>query len=224
VKKIDVYFQRHYNMIMDIQYDKDKAAKLIRAWQSDAKMRGGDVADKVGISHAYYSDIRNAHVNGSIKVLTKIADVLGHSLNELIGIEAAKTARLDEAIKVIDKKRVEIDTLSFIRGLLDEEQFENLRELTDKDSQGLRQWLLSFIELSPDYKRVVEILIFELLQAQSPKKKQDLIKEERSIYDSYTRDKLDEWFMVDKFIDTTYGDKSHEGVRRLDRKEEAQKG
>lgn len=67
-----------------VKYDTRRASEKIRKWQKEAKLKGQDVAKKAGISGAYFSDIRRGNQRGSIDVLASIAEVLNHSVEELL--------------------------------------------------------------------------------------------------------------------------------------------
>jgi transcriptional regulator with XRE-family HTH domain len=68
-------------------YDRKFAAKKIQQWQKDSGLQGQKIAQTVGISAPYYSDIKKGKQRGSIGVLAKIAEVLGRDLNELFSSE-----------------------------------------------------------------------------------------------------------------------------------------
>lgn len=69
---------------MQAAYDVEEAGRRIRLWQKDAGIQGQDIAQKVGISAPYYSDIRKGKQRGSIGVLAKICEILGHEIGDLL--------------------------------------------------------------------------------------------------------------------------------------------
>lgn len=69
---------------MQESYDVKEAARRLRQWQKDAEIQGQEVAKRVGISPPYYSDIRKGKQRGSITVLAKICEVLGHDVGDLL--------------------------------------------------------------------------------------------------------------------------------------------
>ena len=78
---------------MQPNYDLDKAAVKIRRWQKDSGFQGKEIAKIVGISAPYYSDIRKGKQRGSIGVLAKISDVLGHGIEDLFDIPPGQDAK-----------------------------------------------------------------------------------------------------------------------------------
>lgn len=90
---------------MQPSYDLDKAARRIRRWQKDAGMQGKEIAKHVDISAPYYSDIRKGKQRGSIGVLAKIADVLGHGIEDLFDIPPGQDAKALPPINTRELKK-----------------------------------------------------------------------------------------------------------------------
>lgn len=90
---------------MQPSYDLDKAARRIRRWQKDSGLQGKDIAKTVGISAPYYSDIRKGKQRGSIGVLAKIADVLGHGIEDLFDSPPGQDAKALPPINTRELKR-----------------------------------------------------------------------------------------------------------------------
>lgn len=91
---------------MQPTYDLDKAARRIRRWQKDSGLQGKEIAQTVNISAPYYSDIRKGKQRGSIGVLAKIADVLGHGIEDLFDTPPGKDAKSVPPINLKDLKKV----------------------------------------------------------------------------------------------------------------------
>mgnify|MGYP001210677655 CR=1 FL=1 len=90
---------------MQPSYDLDKAARRIRRWQKDASMQGKEIAKHVDISAPYYSDIRKGKQRGSIGVLAKIADVLGHGIEDLFDTPPGQDAKAIPPINTRELKK-----------------------------------------------------------------------------------------------------------------------
>lgn len=90
---------------MKMDYDVKVAAEKIRRWQKNSGLQGKEVAKAIGISAPYYSDIRKGKQRGSIGVLAQIANVLGHSVEELFQKTKGKDIQALQAVKVRDFKK-----------------------------------------------------------------------------------------------------------------------
>lgn len=55
----------------------------VRVFREHRGMRAGELAEKVGISQGYLSEIESGKKTGSLSVLKRIAEVLGVELNDL---------------------------------------------------------------------------------------------------------------------------------------------
>lgn len=82
-------------------YDRKIAAEKIQKWQKESGLQGNEIAEMIGVSPPYYSDIRKGKQRGSLPVLAKIADVLGRSIEELL-TDQNKTP---DPIKVTDLRK-----------------------------------------------------------------------------------------------------------------------
>lgn len=90
---------------MQPNYDLDKAAVKIRRWQKDSGLQGKEIAKIVGISAPYYSDIRKGKQRGSIGVLAKISDVLGHGIEDLFDIPPGQDAKSVPQVNLRELKK-----------------------------------------------------------------------------------------------------------------------
>jgi transcriptional regulator with XRE-family HTH domain len=90
---------------MQPNYDLDKAAVKIRRWQKDSGFQGKEIAKIVGISAPYYSDIRKGKQRGSIGVLAKISDVLGHGIEDLFDIPPGQDAKSVPQVNLRELKK-----------------------------------------------------------------------------------------------------------------------
>jgi len=55
----------------------------VRVFREHRGMRAGELAEKVGISQGYLSELESGKKTGSLSVLKRIAEVLGVELNDL---------------------------------------------------------------------------------------------------------------------------------------------
>ena len=78
---------------MKTEYNLDRAGKRIRRWQREAGLKGLEIAQSVGISAAYYSDIAKGKKRGSIEVLAKIAGLLGRKVDDLLDLESQQASK-----------------------------------------------------------------------------------------------------------------------------------
>ena len=120
-------------------YDQERAALLIQEWQVEARLTGKEIAERVGISQPYYTDIRRGKQRGSIDVLARIVEVLGHRLDELLQREARPVARSIE--RSVDKKALQ----KAIRPILKRQarDFMACYELWSQAPENLKKALLA---------------------------------------------------------------------------------
>ena len=75
------------------KYDRRKAARKIREWQSEHRLKGYEIAKDARISAPYYCDISRGKQRGSIEVLSRIAAVFGKTVNDLFEEKDADTSK-----------------------------------------------------------------------------------------------------------------------------------
>lgn len=61
----------------------NKIGDVLKSAREKAGLTQLELSSMVGVSRAYYADIERGRYNPSLKVLTKLADILGIDLNFL---------------------------------------------------------------------------------------------------------------------------------------------
>lgn len=148
-------------------------------------------------------DIIASSLESTHKERKALASDLGVSYRQIQRLLSAQNIELKTLLEI--SKHIPIPPLHFRDG-----EIHKLEILSDKEplAEALAQ-------LKPEYLRVVMILVMELLRNQNPPK----AEEKHPHWESYTRDDLDKFFLVERYQNQNYGDRSDDSVRRLDRKE-----
>lgn len=136
-----------------LKYDTEKAANLIRQWESQSGLKGKDVCRISGVKHSYYSEIRNGNKRGSIDTLKKIVAVFGKSLDDLTG-ENKNPPSLDSGAD----KDISLEQRMFLNSIFKDRELYSalldLRQLTKELSPEVRGRLASvlsrLLRLQPD--------------------------------------------------------------------------
>ena len=134
----------------------------------------------------------------SLRELAEEMGIAYQSLQKWTKQKSVNTKTLQEL-----SKHIAIPPLHFCNG-----EIHTIDILSDKEP--LAEMLT---QLKPEFQRVDLILVMELLRAQNPPKE----KKQHPEWESYTRDDIDYFYLVERFLSPQHGDRSDKDIRRYDK-------